>query len=352
MKMKKKVVCILFAAIFLIGGSLPVLYGLAAPSASATSGGREEYAEQPAGDDRFSDKTSLSLSPNILLGSYDFGGKTVSGNKEFILNYTLTNTSTNITIQNIVVKVSGGDVYTIARGSNSSYIKSIAPNGSAKQSVPLIAGLNAESGNYPVMISVTFEYFDNDQKGAGSADLSVTVPLSQEDRFSFTNLGMGSKVYTDQEQNVTFNLINMGYTSMKNIDISILDSAGKVLTNVFYGAVEPSAQIDDGSKLTLTPDREGEITYTLKMVYEDKFSNKKEYQQNFTVRAEKYVNPYEQNSTLNPDVVQTQTPSSGMYIGFAVLALAVIIAIIVIITVSVKKKRAKKAQEAQALTDA
>lgn len=342
--MKKKILCLLIALVMSVSS-----FSVMAYAADETDGLetlkeeilqlKEENAQLKKELDEIKKEKPEALSPNIIISAFNFGKGSVSGGKAFNLSYTLKNTSSSIIVQNVIIKVSGGETFTIASGSDTTEVNSIPANGSVSKSVSLIAGVNKDSGTYPVDISISFEYYDNQKKSEGKSDLSIAVPLSQEDKFSVNNIGMGKEVYVEKEQNVTFSLVNTGATALKNVYISVLDTEGKVLANSFYGSVEPSAQMEDGAKLLVTPEKEGENKYTLKVEYEDKLSNKKEYVKEFTVDAKVYENPFEEADDTSADITD-EKPSSKkwVYIGSA----AGIVAIAVVTTVIVKKKKAKK----------
>jgi hypothetical protein len=294
--------------------------------------------------------STSSLSPYILLDSYSYGGSSVAGGSDFTFSYRLKNTSSTLTVQNIIIKVSGGEVFSLAGGTDTTYTASIAPGATVTGSVKLNTAINAESGPHPVQIDTSFEYYDQGEKGSGSTTLNAAVNVSQTDRFSVSNVGMGKKVYAKQDQNVTFTLTNTGNTSLKNVYATVTDASGNVLANAFYGSVEASAQTDDAGKLTVNLKNTGEQTLTLKIDYEDKLSNKKEYTEQFTVNAVKYTNPYDVTNDSNTTDVTTDTGSSSKKIViYIVVGAAVIAAIIIIIKVIKKKKAAKKASLEQEL---
>ncbi|MEG2016804.1 MAG: hypothetical protein RR069_06855, partial [Oscillospiraceae bacterium] len=298
--MYKKTTCLLLTLILVIGTFTFTAFAAGTNSAPNTSDPAEEIQQlkdqlKDANDQiaKLQAPKSNNLSPNVLIDSFSYGSGAINGSSKFTLKYALKNTSSNITIQNIVVKVSGGENFSLVNSSDSSYITSIAPNGTVQKSIDLSAGLTIESGSYPVNLHITYEYFDNNERANGTSELSIAIPVSQTDKFKFDDVKTAGTAYVDREQNVVFKLVNTGYTVLKNCNISILDSTGKVLATAFYGKVDASSQIDDASKLSITPDKEGETKYILKLNYEDKYATPKEHTQEFTINAKIYKNPYE-----------------------------------------------------------
>ena len=304
---------------------------------------KDENAQLKKELDELKKEKPASLSPNVIISASSFGKGSVSGGKPFNFSYTLKNTSPSITIENVIVKVGGGEVFTIAAGTDTAEITKIPANGTVSKTISLVAGVSKDSGTYPVNLNISFEYYDNQKKMEGKAELSVAVPLSQEDKFSVNNIGMGKEVFVDREQNVTFTLVNTGATAMKNVYVTVLDDQGKAITSSFYGSVEPSAQAEDASKLLATPTKEGENKYTLKIEYEDKLSNKKVYTKDFVVNAMIYENPYDgmvpSDDGNKADSKEHKSNKKWIYISSA--AGVVLVAAIVTVVV-VKKKKAKK----------
>lgn len=54
--------------------------------------------------------SSVSLTPRLVVGSFNYGNKSIRGGKKFTLNFTIKNNSKRIKAKNVIIKLSGGDV--------------------------------------------------------------------------------------------------------------------------------------------------------------------------------------------------------------------------------------------------
>lgn len=122
---------------------------------------------------------SANLSPSIIADSYSVDGDVVSGG-EFRLNVGLKNTSKNIDVQNVLIRISGGDAFSVNNGTDTVYADKIAKAGTYKFSKNMICSSACEAGAYPVNVSVSYEYFDNGEKFSDSNEFSISIKVNKK----------------------------------------------------------------------------------------------------------------------------------------------------------------------------
>ena len=103
-------------------------------------------------------KKASELTPQLIVSSFSYGKKSVSGGKEFTLSFNIKNNSSSIKAQNILIKLAGGDSFVVADGTDTISIKSIKPNATVNVSKKFNCLSTATSGVYPITATVSYEY--------------------------------------------------------------------------------------------------------------------------------------------------------------------------------------------------
>lgn len=122
---------------------------------------------------------TANLSPSIIANAYSVDGDVVSGG-DFRLNVELKNTSPKIDVQNVLIRVSGGDAFSINNGTDTVYTDKIAKAGTYKFSKNMFCSSAAEAGAYPVNVAVSYEYFDGDERFSGSSEFSISIKVNKK----------------------------------------------------------------------------------------------------------------------------------------------------------------------------
>lgn len=121
-----------------------------------------------------------NLSPSIIANSYSIDGDVVSGG-DFRLNVELENTSKNIDVQNVLIRISGGDAFSVNNGTDTVYTDKIAKSGIYKFSKNMTCASSAEAGAYAINVAVSYEYFDGGEKFPGSSEFSISIKVNKKE---------------------------------------------------------------------------------------------------------------------------------------------------------------------------
>lgn len=122
---------------------------------------------------------SANLSPSVIASSYNVDGDVYTG-EDFKLGVELKNTSRNIDVQNVLIRISGGDAFSINNGTDTVYTDKIAKSGTYKFTKNMICASAAEAGVYPVNVSVSYEYFDSGEKFSGTSEFSISIKVNKQ----------------------------------------------------------------------------------------------------------------------------------------------------------------------------
>lgn len=277
-----------------------------------------------------------SLTPHIIISDFSYGG-TVSGSSVFDLKMTIKNNSKSIPVQNVIVKISGGEAFITAEGTDTVSIDEISSTKEITQKMKCLG--TAQTGIYPVTVSVSYEYFDGGEKQAQSEELMLSIPVVQPEKIEFGSLSLeDTKVPVDEEQDCAFTVINSGRSSVYNGKIKLLDSQGNELASAFIGNIDAGGQFVSNYTLPVTISKAGLTQLTLVFDYENDSGEEKSVSRSFNVTAQQEEDPYQQLQSQNTDTKEYYPDYTSYYI----LGAAAVVVIIVVTAVVVKRKKSKK----------
>lgn len=288
--------------------------------------------------------SSVSLTPRLVVGSFNYGNKSIRGGKKFTLNFTIKNNSKRIKAKNVIIKLSGGDVFVVADGTDTISVNNINPNSTVTVSKKFNCLNTAQSGVHPITASISYEYIEGGQKQSGTDDLTMSVPVVQPDKVMFTSIDLADKtINTGDETDCAFSIVNTGKTVLNNGSIKVVDESGTELNSSYIGTIEAGAQYSSNYNLPITMNEPGDYKLTLVFEYENDNADKKRIKQTFKVHVEDYTDPFPTDPADTPDDKgDDDSSSSKTKVIIGVVAGVVGAAVIVTIIVKKKKKRNKK----------
>lgn len=288
--------------------------------------------------------SSVSLTPRLVVGSFNYGNKSIRGGKKFTLNFTIKNNSKRIKAKNVIIKLSGGDVFVVADGTDTISVNNINPNSTVTVSKKFNCLNTAQSGVHPITASISYEYIEGGQKQSGTDDLTMSVPVVQPDKVMFTSIDLADKtINTGDETDCAFSIVNTGKTVLNNGSIKVVDESGTELNSSYIGTIEAGAQYSSNYNLPITMNEPGDYKLTLVFEYENDNADKKRIKQTFKVHVEDYTDPFPTDPADTPDDKGDEDSSSSKTkVIIGVVAGVVGVAVIVTIIVKKKKKRNKK----------
>lgn len=288
--------------------------------------------------------SSVSLTPRLVVGSFNYGNKSIRGGKKFTLNFTIKNNSKKIKAKNVIIKLSGGDVFVVADGTDTISVNNINPNSTVTVSKKFNCLNTAQSGVHPITASISYEYIEGGQKQSGTDDLTMSVPVVQPDKVMFTSIDLADKtINTGDETDCAFSIVNTGKTVLNNGSIKVVDESGTELNSSYIGTIEAGAQYSSNYNLPITMNEPGDYKLTLVFEYENDNADKKRIKQTFKVHVEDYTDPFPTDPADTPDDKgDDDSSSSKTKVIIGVVAGVVGAAVIVTIIVKKKKKHNKK----------
>lgn len=311
-----------------------------------TKGGN---VEQGTAESNFTIKTvskkggsSVALTPRLVVGSFNYGNKSIRGGKKFTLNFTIKNNSKSIKAKNVIIKLSGGDVFVVADGTDTISVNNINPNSTVTVSKKFNCLNTAQSGVHPITASISYEYIEGGQKQSGTDDLTMSVPVVQPDKVMFTSIDLADKtINTGDETDCAFSIVNTGKTVLNNGSIKVVDESGTELNSSYIGTIEAGAQYSSNYNLPITMNEPGDYKLTLVFEYENDNADKKRIKQTFKVHVEDYTDPFPTDPADTSDD-KSDSDSSSSKTKVIIGVVAGVVGAVVIVAVVVKKKKKHK----------
>ena len=285
-----------------------------------------------------------SPTPIVILSKYSYGGSSIAAGSSANLSFTFTNTSKKLGIENVMVTVSGGTDLMLNGSTNTFYFDAVAAGGGKTVTVPVKAAQIISGSAQNVTIAVSYEYVDQNQRKTGSANLELSVPLYQPDRFELSEPKTSYTGYVGEETSLTIDYVNKGKSAISNVEATI---SGDIDSPTPYQRV---GTIDGGKNGTIafavTPQLEGENQVKIVITYEDSNGNTKERVFEATVEAMAYE-PADPGMD-DPGMIDPEPASTfpWKYVIIAVVAALIVL----LIVLRIRKKKARQKAE-QALWD-
>ncbi len=285
---------------------------------------------------------SAGSSPS-LVASFGVSKANLTAGDNFKLNFKLSNKSAQYNVNNVNIKLAGGDSFVVADGTDTISIKSIKPNATVKVSKKFNCLSTATSGVYPITATVSYEYIEGG-KQSGSSDLTMSIPVVQPDKVQFQQIALADKTINVSEENdCAFQVINMGQTKLSNGTVKLLNEKGKEINSAYIGNIDAGGQFVSNYTLPVTFDKTGDYKLTLVFEYENENMDKKSIEQEFKVTVQKEEDPFDkagENPEDNGKDEEDHSNTKKVILGSVIGGVALIAAIVS--TIVIKKKKHKK----------
>ena len=295
--------------------------------------------------------------PNVIVSNFSYGDGTgaVAVGSTFPLTFAFTNTSTSLTVENLVVSVDTGDQFTINGGTNTFYSAYLSAGELQQQTLNLksISGEKAVPGT--VTIGFKYEYVENSQRKSANTEVKLTVPVFQPDRFELANPVAPDYASVGEEATVTISYVNKGKSAVSNVAVSI--SGEGIHTEM---PVQNVGNLESGKSgtigLAFTPTQGGTLNLTLIVEYEN--ANDDTVTKTFPLQVDVAEDPYANMSDeelqalfgggmdddFEGDGAQQGLPVPAI-IGIVVAALAAVTLVVVAVRRGSKKRKANQSWE-------
>ena len=276
--------------------------------------------------------------PNIVIRSFSYGGPSVAAGSKFPLSFTFENTG-KVAIENVVVTVDGGDCFTMDGSTNTFYYNGLAAGGSQSQEVPMRTVPTSKSGAQNISVGFKYEYVDGEKRSQASADIKISLPVYQPDRFHINAPSVPESVTVGEEVEVLLSYVNKGKDDLANLEATVEGEGVSTPARTQYlGNVTAGTNGNIG--FAITPEQEGEIKLVLKISYENGDQQVQTREFPITLRADEIPPP----DDYSPDDLPPEEGSFPVVPVAIGAGAAVLVAAVVLI---VRKKKAAAAADTE-----
>lgn len=204
--------------------------------------------------------------PNIVVSDYNYGGGPVAAGGKFPLFITLRNTG-KLAVENIVVTIDGADNFTMDGSSNTFYYSKIGAGKEETQPINMQAVTSAKTGAQSIGVTCKYEYVDGNRRATATADVKLSVPVVQPDRFQVNAPMLPENIQSGEETLISLSYVNKGKADVSNVEATLEGDVESVAKVQYLGNFEPGKSGNIG--FVFTPQAPGKTDITLKIQYED-----------------------------------------------------------------------------------
>lgn len=265
------------------------------------------YDDDDDDDDESSRPDIAPPTPNIIITKYDYGGGNVTAAGKFQLKITFKNTSKKLPIDNIVMKVSVPEAFTMTSSSNTFYVEKLSRNSSVVRTMDLSVKPNAEPISHPIKIEFSFEAVIDEARKQFTSEEEISIPVAQLDRFSMNNLEYPEMIFVGEGTNIEATFINKGKTPVYNVSAEITGNISQPGQKQFIGNIEEGKE--ESADFMINADMPGEVSGEVIITYEDANMNIGELRSPFTLTAQgmDVMPPDDANMAMNPEEFEAES---------------------------------------------
>lgn len=205
--------------------------------------------------------------PNIIINKFEYGGISVAAGTKFPLNFQFTNTSGQISVENIVATVETGENFAIDGSTNTFYYKRLSPEEELSQEIPMRVLPAAKTGAQTVEVNFKYEYVDNEKRSNATASVKLSVPVYQPDRFEISAPALPAEAIAGEEVSLSLAYVNKGKSVVSNVEAAVEGDVEALVKVQNLGNFDPGKSGNIG--FVFTPLNPGELEVILRIHYED-----------------------------------------------------------------------------------
>lgn len=285
----------------------------------------------------------------LVVKAAGYGSGDVTAGENFTLSTTVLVSGERIDAENVAVSLTLPEQITVVSGSSYNFVGNVPAGGEVNVSFLLTPSAAAAAGSYNITINVSG---NSASDGAAlSAQMPVTVPVIQPDRFEISNTSLPENMVMGEESYGTISLVNKGKGTVYNVEaklegegFTVDEGANKYVGNIASGT-------SNTQDFSITPTQGGTINMLLTVSYEDEKANVKTITREFTVTVDD-MSMSDPGGMVDPGFeIPVEEPQQGMpWWGWLLIVVAVLAVGGAATGIVLKKRRAKR-RAAQLMED-
>ncbi|MEG1965756.1 MAG: hypothetical protein RR064_06365, partial [Oscillospiraceae bacterium] len=229
----------------------------------------KEPSDNNSGDS--SEPTLDPLVPHMIIDSYNYGGKNATAGETIKLKMTIKNTSNEFNLENIVMKITPPEAFSIASSSNTFYITGLGKDEIMEKEIEIQVKADAKPESHNIKIDFTYQYSTDKARKESTSEENIAIPVSQIDRFSINSVDAPATLYIGDEYPMSASLINKGKSAVFNVSAEFKTADNSQNQTQFIGNIESGKEAS--ADFFVSGKEPGEIKGEIVITYEDANSN-------------------------------------------------------------------------------
>ena len=273
--------------------------------------------------------------PNLVMRESSYGTETVTAGNPFTLSVTAYATAGDESLSDVIVSVTLPDGITLTGGSLSEYVGTMSAKSTRDVTFAVLPSASFTGGVANITVNMTGTGTESGTAVTGTG--TISVPISQPDRFENTTMELTDTIYVGDTTSVTLNFVNKGKNPISNLEASISgENLGVDVSQQYIGNI--AAGTENSVDFDLTPQQAGELSGTITLTYEASDGTTKTLTQDFSATVQE-MPVYEDPGMIDPGMVEPE-PTGGMPVWGIVLIVVGVVVVVVIVVAVVRKKKA------------
>ena len=256
--------------------------------------------------------------PTIILNSANYG-KVATVGETFSLVTVATNTSENLELENVSLKIELPTGLNLSSGNSQILVGKVGKKGSINHTFSLVAeGVGNDTTSLPVKLIYTFEAFVNGKRTQYTSEQSLSINVQQPTRFSIQSSNIPAEVYMGSEGYASLQLVNKGKTTVYNVTAEIVSEQVSGSEVEFLGNIAPGTNSE--AEFYFTANELGTAVGKIVVTYEDASGKQSTLEREFSLNVMENI-PFDPGIT-DPVVVPEEPKTSPIVyiLGLAVVA--------------------------------
>ena len=221
--------------------------------------------------------------PTVILNSANYGKVAIIG-EPFSLVTTATNTSSNLELDNVSVKVVLPAGINMASGNSQVLVGTVGKSGTINHTFNLIAeGVANDVTSLPVQLVYTFEAFVNGKRTQFTSTQDISINVQQPTRFAIQSVTNDAEMYLNNESYISASLVNKGKTTVYNVTAELVSETLTAYEVEFLGNITPGSSSE--ASFDFTASQLGTSTGKILITYEDAQGTETTMEQEFAIEV-------------------------------------------------------------------
>lgn len=275
--------------------------------------------------------------PSLIVRGSSYGTETITAGSAFTLSLTLYATDGTEAVNDVVASLTLPEGVTMTGGNLSQYVGTMQPRSSRDISFSIQSGAGFTGGVANITVNLVGAGAVSGSAVSGST--SISVPISQPDRFEVGQLQLTDSIYLGDTATVTLNFVNKGRNPVANLEASITgENLGAELTQQYIGNV--AAGTENSVDFDLYPTQTGTVNGSIVLTYEAEDGSVKTVSKDFSLTVME-MPVYDDPGMMDPGMVEPEQPAGFPVFGIVlIVVLVVVVAVVIVVIVRRKRKKA------------